>query len=106
MMMMLCTVVLQVLLVWAWRTLDWVWFTPRRLERELRRQGLRGTNYRILYGDAKDFVRLAKEAGFRPLPLHCHDIASRVLPLFHKAITYNGIIFFFHLLIFFYNVDK
>ncbi|KAJ0985945.1 hypothetical protein J5N97_004301 [Dioscorea zingiberensis] len=74
----------------AWRTLDWIWWTPRRLDRELRRQGLRGNQYRVLHGDLKENVRLSKEAKSRPLPLHCHDIAPRVLPLFHNAIKDHG----------------
>ncbi|KAM0932728.1 putative secologanin synthase [Dioscorea sansibarensis] len=88
--MMLCAGVLLVLLMWAWRTLDWVWFTPRRIERELRRQGLRGTHYRIFYGDSKDFFRLSDDARSRPLPLHCHDIAPRVIPFFHNAMKDHG----------------
>ncbi|KAJ0961254.1 hypothetical protein J5N97_000754 [Dioscorea zingiberensis] len=74
------------LVAWAWRTLDWVWRTPMRLDRELRRQGLRGNQYRVFHGDLKENARLSKEAESRPLPLHCHDIAPRVLPLFHNAI--------------------
>ncbi|XP_039117211.1 cytochrome P450 CYP72A219-like [Dioscorea cayenensis subsp. rotundata] len=94
MMMLLWAVVVPVLSFWVWRTLDWVWLTPRRIESELRRQGLRGNHYRILYGDAKDSVRLTKDARSRPLPLHCHDIGSRVFPLFHKAIKDHGKISF------------
>ncbi|KAJ0985926.1 hypothetical protein J5N97_004282 [Dioscorea zingiberensis] len=75
---------------WAWRTLDWVWWTPRRLDRELRRQGLRGNQYRLLHGDLKENAQLSDEAKSRPLPLHCHDIAPRVLPLFHNAIKDHG----------------
>ncbi|KAJ0985944.1 hypothetical protein J5N97_004300 [Dioscorea zingiberensis] len=78
------------LVAWAWRTLDWVWRTPMRLDRELRRQGLRGNQYRVFHGDLKENARLSKEAESRPLPLHCHDIAPRVLPLFHNAIKDHG----------------
>lgn len=96
MIMMLCAVVLLVLLMWAWRTLDWVWFTPKRIERELRRKGLRGTHYRIFYGDSKDFSRLMEDARSRPLPLHCHDIAPRVIPFVHNIIKDHGLILLFN----------
>ncbi|KAM0932734.1 putative 11-oxo-beta-amyrin 30-oxidase [Dioscorea sansibarensis] len=88
--MMIWAMVLAVLLVWAWTTWDWLWLTPRRIECELRRQGLRGTNYRIFYGDSKDFVRLSNDARSRPLPLHYHDIGPRVLPFYHKVIKDYG----------------
>ncbi|XP_039115546.1 cytochrome P450 72A15-like [Dioscorea cayenensis subsp. rotundata] len=94
MMMMIWVVVLPVLLVWVWKTWEKLWLTPRRLERELRRQGLSGTHYRIFYGDSKDFVRLSNDARSRPLPLHCHDIGPRVLPLYHNIIKDHGKISF------------
>ncbi|KAJ0961256.1 hypothetical protein J5N97_000756 [Dioscorea zingiberensis] len=84
------TVTAAVVVVWAWRTLDWVWWTPRRLDRDLRRQGLRGNQYRLLHGDLKENARLSKEATSRPLPLHCHEIAPRVAPLIHNAIKDHG----------------
>jgi hypothetical protein len=40
------------LVAWcAARALEWAWLRPRRLERALRAQGLRGTAYRPLAGD-------------------------------------------------------
>ncbi|KAH7651920.1 Secologanin synthase protein [Dioscorea alata] len=83
-----------VLVVWVWRTLDWVWWTPKRLEHELRRQGLRGNSYQILHGDLKDNGRLLTAAKNRPMALHSHDIAPRVLPLYHNAINDYGKISF------------
>jgi len=48
------------------RLLNKLWWQPRRLERALRAQGLRGTSYRFLTGDLKEFGRLNKEAWARP----------------------------------------
>ncbi|CAO1948280.1 unnamed protein product [Urochloa humidicola] len=82
---------LGLVLLWAagW-LLDRLWWQPRRLERALRAQGLRGTSYRFLTGDVKDFARLNKEAWSKPLPLRCHDIAPRVSPFLYNNIREHG----------------
>ncbi|KAF8696972.1 hypothetical protein HU200_036617 [Digitaria exilis] len=71
-----------VALVWlaAW-TLEWAWWSPRRLERALRAQGLKGTRYRLFTGDLPENARLMT----KPLPLGCHDIIPRVLPMHDKV---------------------
>ncbi|PNT72433.1 cytochrome P450 72A15 isoform X2 [Brachypodium distachyon] len=72
------------------KTLDQVWWRPRRLERELRAQGLRGTSYRFVIGDLKEYGRLSKEAWSKPLPLGCHDIAHHVAPFLHNTVREHG----------------
>jgi hypothetical protein len=67
-----------------------LWLRPRRLERDLRAQGLRGTPYRFAAGDIRDYGRLSKEAWSRPLPLRCHDIAPHVAPFLHKLVREHG----------------
>ncbi|OEL30493.1 Cytochrome P450 72A14 [Dichanthelium oligosanthes] len=83
-----------VLLVVAWcaaRVLEWAWLSPRRLGRALRSQGLRGTVYRPLAGDAPLADRLAREARSRaPLPPGCHAVVPRAMPLFHHAMEEHG----------------
>ncbi|CAL4975169.1 unnamed protein product [Urochloa decumbens] len=82
---------LGLVLLWAAvQLLDRLWLQPRRLERALRAQGLRGTSYRFLSGDIKDFARLNKEAWSRPLPLRCHDIAPRVMPFLYNNMREHG----------------
>ncbi|GJN18322.1 hypothetical protein PR202_gb05472 [Eleusine coracana subsp. coracana] len=82
---------LGILLLWqASRLLEQLWWRPRRLERELRALGLRGTSYRFLIGDLKELFRMNKEAGSKPLPLRCHDIAAHVAPFVHNAIREYG----------------
>lgn len=80
-----------VALLWlaAW-TLEWAWWTPRRLDRALRAQGLKGTRYRLFTGDVRENARLNREARTKPLPLGCHDIIPRVLPMLHKVVKENG----------------
>ncbi|KAL6842593.1 hypothetical protein ACP4OV_027437 [Aristida adscensionis] len=77
----------------AWcavRALEWAWWRPRRLGRALRAQGLRGTAYRSLAGDAALMERLNWEARSRPMPLGCHDVVPRAMPLFHQAMKEHG----------------
>jgi cytochrome P450 family 3 subfamily A len=69
--------------------LDRLWWRPRRLERELRAQGLRGTVYRFPFGDLKEFARLVGVARSKPMPLS-HDITPRVNPLYHNVIKEHG----------------
>ncbi|KAF3339940.1 Cytochrome P450 72A15 [Carex littledalei] len=80
----------SLLLTWgAARALEWAWFRPRRLERVLREQGLRGTVYRPLVGDFKENTQLNKEACAKPMPLS-HDIIPRVEPLLHRSMKEFG----------------
>jgi len=78
-------------LLWlvAW-TLERAWWTPRRLDRALRAQGLRGTRYRLFTGDVREDARHSREARTKPLPLGCHDIIPRVQPMFHDLVKENG----------------
>ena len=56
-------VVLCTVAAWcAVRAVEWAWWRPRRLARALRSQGLRGTAYRSLAGDAPLTERLHREA--------------------------------------------
>ncbi|XP_057971215.1 cytochrome P450 CYP72A616-like isoform X1 [Malania oleifera] len=66
-----------------------IWWGPKSLEKRLTQQGIRGTSYKLFYGDKKDFLRLNKEALSKPISLN-HQIASRVLPFTHHMVqTYD-----------------
>ncbi|GLU10132.1 hypothetical protein SLE2022_269530 [Rubroshorea leprosula] len=56
-----------------------IWWRPKWLERSLRRQGIRGTAYRLVVGDMKEFVKQITEAWSMPMPLN-HQIVPRVDP--------------------------
>ncbi|KAF3439667.1 hypothetical protein FNV43_RR17945 [Rhamnella rubrinervis] len=56
-----------------------IWWKPKWLESKLKRQGIRGTPYKLLVGDMKELVRLATEAWSKPLSL-THRIVPRVDP--------------------------
>ncbi|KAL6614874.1 hypothetical protein ACP70R_037144 [Stipagrostis hirtigluma subsp. patula] len=80
-----------VALLWlaAW-TLEWAWWTPRRLDRALRAQGLKGTRYRLFTGDVRVNARFNREARAKPLPLGCHVIIPRVQPMLYNVTKENG----------------
>ena len=76
---------------WAVRMLEWVWWGPRRVERALRAQGLRGTQYRLLRGDIKEEQRLMRAALSKPVPMdRPHHIVPRVSPLLHRVTEEHG----------------
>ncbi|KAF8696968.1 hypothetical protein HU200_036613 [Digitaria exilis] len=71
--------------------LEWAWLAPRRMERALRAQGLKGTRYRFLWGDLKEERRQAVEALSRPVSMdRPHDVLPRVSPLLHRAVEEHG----------------
>ncbi|XP_034572052.1 cytochrome P450 CYP72A616 [Setaria viridis] len=74
----------------AGRLLHRMWWSPRRLERALRAQGLRGRPHSLLAGDLRENARLNREAWSRPLPLGCHDIAPRVAPFLCGVVREHG----------------
>ncbi|KAL8140221.1 hypothetical protein V2J09_006242 [Rumex salicifolius] len=54
---------------------------PKRVERLLRKQGLRGNSYRLLYGNFKDLSALRNQARSKPKhPSTCHTPAPSYPP--------------------------
>ncbi|CAO2179124.1 unnamed protein product [Urochloa humidicola] len=83
------------LLWWAAQVLEWAWLAPRRMERALMAQGLRGTHYRFFWGDHKEERQLTAAALAKPVPMdQPHDILTRVSPLLHRTIKEHGKISF------------
>uniref|UniRef100_A0A0D9V352 Cytochrome P450 n=1 Tax=Leersia perrieri TaxID=77586 RepID=A0A0D9V352_9ORYZ len=79
------------LLVWAVQMLEWAWLAPRRMDRALRAQGLKGTQYRFLHGDLKEDLQLVMAARSKPVPMdRPHDIVPRISPLLHRALEDHG----------------
>ncbi|XP_059282110.1 cytochrome P450 CYP72A219-like [Lycium ferocissimum] len=85
-----CSAIVITLFVGLWRVLKWIWFCPKKLEKLLRKQGLKGNSYRILYGDMKDLSGMIKEANSKPMNLSDDDIASRMVPFFVELIKKYG----------------
>ena len=85
--------ILSLLLFGVGKALYIVWFKPTRLERKVKEQGIGGTDYKLLFGDMKELVRLMTEAWSNPLSL-THKIVPRVDPFtlayLQKHGTYNN----------------
>ncbi|KAJ4976713.1 hypothetical protein NE237_001819 [Protea cynaroides] len=77
-------ILLILVLWWGWKLLEWIWWTPKKLEKLLKQQGIKITPYNLLMGDLKEEQRLLKEARSKPINLS-HEIIPRVLP-FHLQI--------------------
>ncbi|KAD2393378.1 hypothetical protein E3N88_40355 [Mikania micrantha] len=73
-----------------WKISNWLWFKPKKMEKLLKDQGLKGTPYKFMYGDFKEIMQTLREAKSKPMNL-THDIAPRVSPFFHKSLTTLGI---------------
>ena len=76
-------------LIWAWRILNWIWLKPKKLEKLLREQGLKGNSYRLLVGDIKDLLKIRKEATSKPMNLS-DDIVPRVYSFVQQCVAKHG----------------
>ncbi|XP_059282111.1 cytochrome P450 CYP72A219-like [Lycium ferocissimum] len=85
-----CAAIAITLFVCLWRVLNWVWFRPKKLEKFLRKQGLKGNSYRVLYGDMKDQSGMIKEATAKPMNLSDDDVAPRMVPFLLETIKKYG----------------
>ncbi|XP_059650949.1 cytochrome P450 CYP749A22-like [Cornus florida] len=56
-----------------------VWWTPIRVQRALRSQGIKGPSYRFFHGNTKEILRLRKESTSKPMELS-HHLFPRILP--------------------------
>ncbi|TYI96064.1 hypothetical protein E1A91_D01G043500v1 [Gossypium mustelinum] len=81
--------VVGLLMIWGWRALNWVWLTPKRLERCLKQQGFAGNPYRFLSGDIKESFTMSRQT--RAKPMHVSDdIEAYVVPFLHQTINNHG----------------
>lgn len=72
-----------------------IWWKPKNLEKHLKKLGIRGNSYTLLYGDMKETRKLIAEAWSKPMPLN-HDIVHRVNPMWHQMFHKYGKPSFLH----------
>ncbi|XP_059637081.1 cytochrome P450 CYP72A616-like [Cornus florida] len=81
--------ILLLLLYFVLRFCYSIWWKPKQLEKQLKQQGIRGTPYKLLIGDMREFVRQITEAWSKPLHL-THHIVPRVDPFTHDIVQKHG----------------
>ncbi|XXG90477.1 hypothetical protein AAC387_Pa12g2235 [Persea americana] len=65
------------------------WWKPKKLERYLRQQGIKGPTYRFLIGNVREEFSLIKQERSKPMNLS-HAIVPRVVPFLHRLVKEYG----------------
>ena len=71
------------------RVVHKLWWTPIRIQHQMRSQGITGLPYRFVGGSTKEILNMKKEALSRPMGLS-HDLLSRVQPHVHSWVNKYG----------------
>ncbi|XP_031478161.1 cytochrome P450 72A15-like [Nymphaea colorata] len=78
------------LLSWGlFRIIYAVWWKPMRLKQFMKKQGVDGPPFELIFGNARETMRTFFQAWAKPMSL-CHDIVPRVLPFFHDVVEKYG----------------
>lgn len=72
------------------RVVHVIWWRPNYWEKLLRRQGIRGTSYKLLRGDIVEIKASMMEAHSKPMSGLSHHITPRVFPFFHDLMQKYG----------------
>ncbi|CAH8293491.1 unnamed protein product [Eruca vesicaria subsp. sativa] len=72
-----------------WKGLNLAWFRPKKHEAYLKRQGLSGTPFTFLVGDAIREASMVKQAKTRPINLN-EDFTPRVMPMILQTVKDHG----------------
>ncbi|KAI3447197.1 hypothetical protein Pfo_003862 [Paulownia fortunei] len=70
-----------------------IWWRPKRLQKSLKQQGIRGTPYKPLIGDMKEYMKHVTQASSKPISLS-HHIVQRVDPFTDTIVRKYGKISF------------
>lgn len=100
---MITSLCVTVVIIIGWRILNWVWIRPKKLEKIVRNQGFKGSSYRLLYGDTKDFPAIEKEAVSKPINLSDDFIPRGALSIFLSLVIMVMQILFVYSVLWFEN---
>ncbi|XP_031105725.1 cytochrome P450 CYP72A219-like [Ipomoea triloba] len=80
-----------IFLVCAWRVVNWAWLRPKRLEKWLRGQDLKGNAYTLFYGDTKELAKMINQTKSKPMKILSDDqVVPRAIPYFFESIQKHG----------------
>nr|KYP39883.1 Secologanin synthase [Cajanus cajan] len=65
------------------------WWRPKRIEKLLRQQGIRGTSYKFFKGDMPEMMKSIIETSSKPMSLN-HHIVPHVIPFLHQMFQKYG----------------
>jgi len=69
-----------------------IWWRPKHIEKLLRKQGIRGTSYKLITGDTSEMNDSVQKALSKPISLR-HQTILRVVPFQHKMFQQHGKLF-------------
>ncbi|KAI9178150.1 hypothetical protein LWI28_023330 [Acer negundo] len=86
---LVCVVIISI--VWSSvKLLHTIWWRPKTIEKQLKKQGIHGYPYRLMHGNTKEMMKLAMEtnkSSTRSSMESPHDILPRINPLIHNLAT-------------------
>jgi len=88
--MMLVGFLVAFVIIFLTKALNWVWLVPKRAERFLRRQGMKGNPYKFFIGDMKAMGIILHQAQSKPIQID-DDVASRLVPFQNQLVKECGI---------------
>ncbi|RZC49483.1 hypothetical protein C5167_017900 [Papaver somniferum] len=83
------SLVIIIILWYGMRASYSLWWKPKKLEKQLKQQGIKGSSYKFYYGDMKEFLQAIMEALSKPMNLN-HHIAPRAVPFTWKTVETYG----------------
>lgn len=87
--MMSVGILISFVIIFLTKALSWVWLEPKRAERFLRRQGIKGNPYNFFFGDMKVMGMMLHQAQSKPIQID-DDVACRLVPFQNQLVKECG----------------
>ncbi|KAK7313224.1 hypothetical protein VNO77_37775 [Canavalia gladiata] len=88
--MMMCVgICIAFVIIFLTKAIKWLWVEPKRAERCLRKQGLKGNSYTLFFGDIKAISSMLHKAKSKPININ-DDVVPRLVPFQHQLLKNYG----------------